>query len=192
MNIERNESSIQLSTFDGSDFNKGAGGLKITLWYFVNALIVRASWNPFKEIKVFFLRLFGAEIGKGLVIKNNVIIKSPWNLIIGDDCWIGESVWIDNLDKVTIGSNVCISQGAMLLTGNHDYTVPSMPYRNAPIVIEDGAWIGAQATVCPGVTVHTNAILTVGSIATKDMEENGIYQGNPAVKIRERILTDYK
>lgn len=63
---------------------------------------------------------------------------------------------------------------------------------NAPIVIEDGAWIGAQATVCPGVTVHTNAILTVGSIATKDMEENGIYQGNPAVKIRERILTDYK
>ena len=183
---------VKLDKFDSSNFNKGAGFLKITLWYFINALIVRVSWNPFKGIKIFFLRLFGAEIGKGLVIKNNVIIKSPWNLVVGDDCWIGENCWIDNLDKVTICSNVCISQGAMLLTGNHDYTVPSMPYRNAPIVIEDGAWIGAQATVCPGVTVHTNAILTVGSIATKDMEENGIYQGNPAVKIRERILTDYK
>lgn len=180
--------SVDLSRFTTGDFDKGAGFLKITLWYFVNALIVRASWNPFVGIKVFLLRLFGAKIGRGGCIKNNVIIKSPWNLVIGDNCWIGESVWIDNLDKVTIGSNVCISQGAMLLTGNHDYTVPSMPYRNAPIVIEDGAWIGAQATVCPGVTVHTNAILTVGSVATKAMEENGIYQGNPAVKMRERRI----
>ena len=179
---------VCLASFDGSDYNKGAGILKIILWYFVNALIVRASWNPFMEIKVASLRAFGAKIGKGLVIKNNVIIKSPWYLTIGDDCWLGEGCWIDNLDRVTIGSNVCISQGAMLLTGNHDYTNPAMPYRNAPISIEDGAWIGAQTTVCPGVTVHRNAILTVGSVATKDMEANGIYQGNPAVKIRERKI----
>ncbi|MDO4932063.1 MAG: DapH/DapD/GlmU-related protein, partial [Prevotellaceae bacterium] len=112
----------------------------------------------------------------------------PWYLTIGDDCWLGEGCWIDNLDKVVIGSNVCISQGAMLLTGNHDYTIYNMPYRNAPIQIEDGAWIGAQATVCPGVTVHRNAILTVGSVATKDMDENGIYQGNPAVRIRDRKM----
>ena len=133
-------------------------------------------------------RWLRAKIGKGLVIKNNVIIKSPWNLVVGDDCWLGECCWIDNLDKVVIGSNVCISQGALLLTGNHDYTISSMPYRNAPIKIEDGAWIGAKTTVCPGVTVHRNAILTVGSVATKDMEQNGIYQGNPAVKIRERKI----
>lgn len=182
--------NVFLASFDGSDFDKGAGFLKITLWYFVNSLFVRASWNPFMGIKGFLLRLFGAKIGKGICIKNNVIIKSPWNLVVGDDCWIGENVWIDNLDKVFIGSNVCISQGAMLLTGNHDYTNPSMPYRNAPIHIEEGAWIGAQTTVCPGVTVHRNAILTVGSVATKDMEEDGIYQGNPAVKIRERIFKE--
>ena len=177
---------VCLAAFDGSAFPKGAGILKATLWYFVNALVVRASWNPFMGIKVMLLRLFGAKIGRGLVIKNNVTIKSPWNLVIGDDCWIGEDCWIDNLDKVTIGSNVCLSQGSLLLTGNHDYSIFSMPYRNAPIRIEDGAWVGAKTTVCPGVTVHRNAILTVGSIATKDMEANGIYQGNPAVKIRER------
>lgn len=179
---------VQLGQFDGSDFNKGAGFIRQTLWYFVNALIVRASWNPFMGIKVMLLRAFGAKIGKGICIKNNVIVKSPWNLVVGDDCWIGEGCWIDNLDRVTIGSNVCISQGAMLLTGNHDYTVYNMPYRNAPIKIEDGAWIGAHGVVCPGVTVHRNAILTVGSVATKDLEESGIYQGNPAVRIRERIL----
>ena len=179
---------VRLGTFDGSGFNKGAGTLKTILWYFVNALIVRASWNPFMGIKTALLRAFGAKIGKGLVIKNNVVVKSPWNLVVGDDCWLGESCWIDNLDKVVIGNNVCISQGALLLTGNHDYTISSMPYRNAPIKIEDGAWIGAKTTVCPGVTVHSNAILTVGSVATKNMEENGIYQGNPAVKIRERKI----
>lgn len=181
---------VTLAAFDGSDFDKGAGFIKITVWYFINALLVRASWNPFMRIKIAMLKAFGAKIGKRLIIKNNVVIKSPWNLVVGDDCWIGENVWIDNLDKVFIGSNVCISQGAMLLTGNHDYTNPSMPYRNAPIHIEEGAWIGAQTTVCPGVTVHRNAILTVGSVATKDMEEDGIYQGNPAVKIRERIFKE--
>lgn len=168
---------VNLSAFNGSNFDKGAGLFKTTLWYFVNALLVRASWNPFMKPKIWLLRMFGAKIGKGLVLKNNVTIKSPWNLSVGDDCWIGESVWIDNLDKVFIGSNVCISQGALLLTGNHDYKQSSMPYRNAPITIENGVWIGANTTVCAGVIVHENAILTVGSMTSKDLEANGIYQG---------------
>ena len=109
---ESKQNSVRLAAFDGSGFNKGAGFLKITLWYFVNALLVRASWNPFMGIKIVLLRMFGAKIGKGLVIKNNVVIKSPWNLTVGDDCWLGEDCWIDNLDKVCIGNNVCISQGA--------------------------------------------------------------------------------
>lgn len=179
---------VNLAGFDGSNFDKGAGVLKIMLWYFVNALVVRASWNPFMKMKIALLRIFGAKIGNGLVIKNNVIVKYPWRLIIGNDCWLGENCWIDNLDKVVIGNDVCISQGAMLLTGNHDYSNSNMPYRNASIRIEDGVWIGAQTTVCPGVIAHRNSILTVGSILTKDMDRNGIYQGNPAIKIRERHI----
>lgn len=179
---------IRLDTFSTCNFDKGAGALRIILWYFVNALMVRASWNPFMGIKIVLLKAFGAKIGKGLVIKNNVCIKFPWKLTIGDNVWLGENCWIDNLDYVTIGNDVCISQGALLLTGNHDYTVSSFDYRNAPIVIEDGAWIGAKTVVCPGVTAKSHSILTVGSIATKDMEEYGIYQGNPAKKIRERII----
>lgn len=179
---------VDLSAFSAASFDKGAGALKIMAWYMVNALVVRASWNPFMGMKVALLRAFGAKIGKGLVIKNNVIVKSPWFLEIGDHCWLGEQCWIDNLDRVKIGNNVCISQGALLLTGNHDYKDAAMPYRNAPITIEDGAWIGAKAVVCAGVTVHENAILTVGGMVSKDMDANGIYQGVPAVKIRERII----
>lgn len=180
--------SVSLSSFSPKGYDKGAGLFKQVLWYVVNALLVRSSLNPFVFIKVILLRMFGAQVGKGVIIKNEVRIKAPWNLKIGDNCWIGENVWIDNLDNVFIGNDVCISQGAMLLTGNHDYTLSDMPYRNAPILIRDGAWVGAQTTVCPGVTIYRYAILTVGSVATKDLEESGIYQGNPAVKIRTRVI----
>jgi putative colanic acid biosynthesis acetyltransferase WcaF len=179
---------VNLSKFNTDNFNKGASTLKQTLWYFVNALFVRASWNPFMGIKVVLLRLFGAKIGKGLIIKNNVTVKFPWKLTIGDNVWLGEDCWIDNLDHVTIGNNVCISQGALLLTGNHDYTHSSMPYRNAPVVIEDGVWIGAKSIVCPGVICYSHSILVAGSVATKNMEAFSIYQGNPAIVIRKRTI----
>lgn len=177
---------VDLGTFSTGNFDKGASSLKIIIWYFVNALLVRASWNPFMGIKITLLRFFGAKIGGGLILKNNVTIKFPWKLTIGDNVWLGEQCWIDNLDSVTIGSNVCISQGALLLTGNHDYTKSSMPYRNAPIVLEDGVWVGAKAVVCPGVTMHENSIATVGSVITKNTESATIYQGVPAVIIRKR------
>jgi putative colanic acid biosynthesis acetyltransferase WcaF len=179
---------VNLASFTDNDYDKGASKLKIILWYIVNALIVRASWNPFMAVKILLLKAFGAKIGKKLVIKNDVTIKYPWKLTIGDNCWIGEHCWIDNIDIVKISNNVCISQGAMLLTGNHDYTISSMPYKNAPIILEDGVWVGAKAIVCPGVIASENSVLTVGSIATKTMEPYGIYQGNPAIKIKERII----
>jgi putative colanic acid biosynthesis acetyltransferase WcaF len=109
-------------------------------------------------------------------------------LEIGDYVWLGEHVWLDNLEKISISSNVSLSQGAMLLTGNHDYTLSSFNYRNAPIVLEEGVWIGAKAVVCPGVTCKSHSILTVGSIATKNLEAYTINQGNPAEKIRQRII----
>lgn len=182
------EKSVVLSSFDASSYNKGGNFFTIIAWYFINALFVRASWNPFMKIKVWLLKIFGAKIGKGLVLKNNVTIKYPWNLTIRDNVWIGENVWIDNLDKVTISDNVCISQGALLLTGNHDYTKSSFDYRNAPIILEEGVWIGAKSVVCPGVTAHSHSILTVGSIATHNLEAYTISQGNPAKPIRKRII----
>jgi len=177
-----------LSLYDNSWFYIGAGNFKNTLWYFCNILFIKCSLQPLSIIKVRLLRLFGAKIGKGVVIKPGVNIKYPWNLSIGDYSWIGENVWIDNLAMVSIGSNVCISQGAMLLCGNHDYKRPTFDLMVKPIVIEDGAWIGAQSTVCPGVTMHSHSVLAVGSVASKDLMPFSIYRGNPAIKVAERIM----
>ncbi|WP_455636728.1 WcaF family extracellular polysaccharide biosynthesis acetyltransferase [Parabacteroides sp.] len=177
-----------LSHYDNSWYNPGGETLKRILWYFTNALFFINPLNPFSGIRVCLLRLFGAKIGKKVVIKPGGNIKYPWNLSIGDYSWIGENVWIDNLTHVTIGSNVCISQGAMLLCGNHDYKRPTFDLMVKSIVIENGAWVGAQSTVCPGVTMHSHSVLAVGSIASKDLMPYSIYRGNPAVKVAERVM----
>lgn len=161
---------------------------KILLWYFCNYYILNSAFPWPYSLKRSLLRLFGARVGKGLVIKTKVRIKYPWLLSIGDHCWIGESVWIDNLVAVTLGDHVCLSQGALLLTGNHDYKQVDFPYRLGPIHIENGAWIGAMAVVCAGVTCGSHAVLTVNGVASKDLEPWLIYSGNPAVAVRRREM----
>ena len=58
----------------------------------------------------------------------------------------------------------------------------------APVTLEDGVWIGAAAIVNQGITVASHTVLTSGSVATKNLEAYSVYQGNPAVKIRDRII----
>jgi putative colanic acid biosynthesis acetyltransferase WcaF len=176
-----------LSKFDVGDYKAGPK-LKTIIWFFVNYYIFDSAFPWPYSFKQRLLRLFGAKVGQGLVIKTKVRIKNPWRLTIGDHCWIGESVWIDNLENVAIGNHVSISQGAMLLTGNHDYTISSFPYRLGPITLEDGVWVGAQSVVCPGVVCKSHAILTVHSVAAKNLEPWSIYSGNPAVFVRTRRM----
>ena len=179
-----------LAIFDNSWYLPGAGIIKRMLWYIVNLLFFVNPLNPFSILKVLLLRLFGGKIGKGVNIKPAVNIKYPWRLTIGDYTWIGERVWIDNLDEVKIGAHACLSQGALLLCGNHNYKKSSFDLVIKPIILEDGVWIGANAVVCAGVTCKSHSILSVGSIATKSLEAYSVYQGNPAIKIRERIIDD--
>jgi len=174
-----------LSAFQVGDYKAGPTW-KILLWYFFNYYFLHSAIPWPYGMKRLVLRAFGAKVGKGVVIKTRVRVKNPWRLSIGDHCWIGEDVWIDNLEDVAIGNHVCLSQGAMLLTGNHDYTVSSFPYRLGKIVLEDGVWIGARSVVCPGIVCRSHAILTVNSVATKELEAQKIYAGNPARFIRER------
>jgi len=139
-------------------------------------------------MKINILKLFGAKLGENLTIKPKVNIKYPWFLEIGDNVWLGEKVWIDNLGKLIIGSNVCISQGAMILMGNHNYKSESFDLMVEQVILEDGVWIGAKAIVCPGITCYSHSVLSVGSVANRDLKECGIYQGNPANFVKKRKI----
>lgn len=166
----------------------GASKFKQILWYFTNVLFFKNGLNVSSGLKIILLKLFGCKIGFGVVIKPSVNIKYPWKLTIRDYSWVGEHVWIDNLSDVNIGNNVCISQGALLLCGNHDYKKTTFDLITQPITLEDGVWIGAKAIVCGGVTCKTHSVLSVASIASKDLEPYGIYRGNPCEKIKSREI----
>lgn len=171
-----------LSKYNNSWYRPGKSYLVRALWYCTNVLFFKSALWPYYGFKRALLRGFGAEVGKGVVVKPCVNIKYPWHLSIGDYTWIGEGVWIDNLADVRIGNNCCLSQGALLLCGNHDYKKETFDLMLGTITLEEGVWIGAKAVVCPGVTVGAGTVLTAGSVATKDLASEQIYQGNPAVE----------
>ncbi len=179
---------VDLSKYRNPEYDHGAGVLKRLCWHLCSKAFIH-SQLPFPvSLKRTILKIFGAKVGRGVVIKPNVNIKYPWFLEIGDHAWIGEEVWIDNLVMVTIGPNCCLSQGAMLLTGNHDFSKTTFNLITRAVTLEEGAWLGAKTVVCPGVAVGSHAVLTVGSVATKDLEEWTIYRGNPAISIKKRTV----
>nr|WP_121270591.1 WcaF family extracellular polysaccharide biosynthesis acetyltransferase [Pedobacter schmidteae] len=178
-----------LSTYIHSAAHRKDSWLKRILWFYLNALIFKTSWLPFSDLKVQLLRLFGAKVGKAVIIKPGVNIKHPWLLHIGNHTWIGENVWIDNLVNIYIGHHVCISQGALLLTGSHNYKDPAFGLITGSIILEDGVWIGARAVVNHSIRAESHAVLSAAAVATKNLEGWSVYQGNPAVKVRARNMS---
>ena len=179
---------VDLGRFDNSWYSPGRSRLVQAAWFFVGLPILRSAWLPSSGIRCALLRLFGARVAAGVVIKPGVRVKYPWQLEVGQNSWLGEDAWLDNLAPIRIGSNVCISQGAYLCTGNHDWTDPAFGLMVRPITVGDGAWIGARALLCPGVEVAENAVAAAGSIVVGNLEADTVYAGNPAVAVRKRIV----
>lgn len=181
------KSFTDLSRYEKS-YSPGVSVFRLLAWYYINIFFFKSDLFPFNKLKIILLRTFGAKVESNVVIKPNANIKYPWNLSIGENTWIGENVWIDNLGKVEIGRNCCISQGALILCGNHNYLKSTFDLIVGDIILEDGVWIGAKSVVCPGVKCCSHSVLCVNSVATKDLESFGIYQGNPANFIRKRFI----
>jgi putative colanic acid biosynthesis acetyltransferase WcaF len=182
------EPRVQLARTHPGEYRPGRSYPVRALWMLVEALTLLNPLLVSYRFKVAVLRWFGAEIGEGLVLKPGVHVKHPWRLRIGDNCWLGERAWIDNMEAVTLGSNVVVSQGAYLCTGNHDWSDPVMPLAPRPIEVEDGAWVGAFARVAPGTTIAAGSVIALGGVVFSDTEPWGIYRGNPAERVGTRTL----
>jgi putative colanic acid biosynthesis acetyltransferase WcaF len=176
---------MRLDRYNARGFDRGRPAWIEALWIIVQALLV-SSFIPGSAHRAVLLRLFGARIGEGVVLKPRMRVKFPWRLEIGNHSWIGEGAWIDNLDTVSIGSHCCISQGAFFCTGSHNWTSETFDLETKPITVGDHAWIGARSVVAPGVTVGEGAVLVLGSVATRDLSAWWVHQGNPAEPVKER------
>ncbi len=182
-----NKTAVDLAGFRGHHFDRAKPLWVEALWLIASAVFV-SSWLPGSWHRRLTLKLFGASVGQHVVIKPRVRIKFPWRLVVGDNSWIGEDAWIDNLAPVTIGSSACISQGTYLCTGSHDWTSPTFDLVVKAIVVGDGAWIAARSTIGPGVTVGEGAVLALDSTALKNLDPWCIYSGGPAVFIKRRVV----
>ena len=180
------EAWVALSAYSTPDYRPGRGIVVRVLWYYTSLLLFESGWFILTRAKPSILRLFGARVGRGVVIKPHVRIKFPWRLSIGDHCWIGQGSWIDNIADVTIGNHVCISQNSYLCTGNHDHRRKTFDLVARPITIENGAWVAASSLLLAGVTVGANAVVAAGSVVTSDVPAEMMVGGNPARPIKPR------
>jgi putative colanic acid biosynthesis acetyltransferase WcaF len=185
--MTNNHTKVRLDKFNPRQgLDRGRSTSVEALWYLVKCALFLTPLPFPSSWKRGVLRYFGAQVGRGVVIKPRVNIHFPWKLSVGDFAWIGEEVFILNFEPVSIGAHCCLSQRAFLCTGNHDYRQPDFPYRNRPITIEDGAWVGAQSFVAPGVVIGCEAVIAAGSVVTRDQPAQMVCAGNPCVPVRQR------
>jgi putative colanic acid biosynthesis acetyltransferase WcaF len=181
-------SAVRLAAFDNSSYRPGRGFLVQTLWFLFGCPLLRSQLLPSSAVRRVLLRAFGAKVGAKVVIKPGTRVKYPWRLSIGNDTWIGEDCWIDNLADVSIGDDVCVSQAAYICTGNHDRCDPAFGLVVKPVILRAGSWVGARVTVCPGVEFGEGAMATAGSVVSRNIPPWEIHSGNPASLVKVRVL----
>lgn len=142
------------------------------------------------EARARLFRLAGFRIGQGTRLNSSPRITGSSNLFerlqIGDQCVIGEDCAFDLEESVTIGDRVSIDPGVIILTSTHELGPREHragPIVKTPVVIQEGALIGARAILLPGVTIGAGAVVSPGAVVNKDVAPNTRVGGAPAVQI---------
>ena len=165
---------------------RGRGAFTCQLWWLVQAVFFATSPQYMYRWRVFLLRLFGAKIGRNVIIRPTARITYPWKLKIDDNSWIGDQVELYNLAEISIGKNSVISQRSYICTGSHDHSKPDFPIYAKPILILDSVWLATDVFVAPGITIHQNVVVGARSSVFKDLTENCIYMGSPTKFVKTR------
>jgi putative colanic acid biosynthesis acetyltransferase WcaF len=151
----------------------------VTKWIFFQGAF---PWPS--ALRVALLRLFGAQVGEGVVVRSGVNITFPWRLRVGSHVWIGEQAYLLTLASITLEDSVCVSQRAFLCTGSHDYTKPTFDLKTAPITLRHGSWVAAQAFVGPGVEIGEGSVVAAGAVVMENVAARVLVRGNPATLVK--------
>lgn len=159
---------------------------KVYSWAVCELLFVTNPWQISSTLRIRVLRLFGAEIGRGVIFRPRTRVKFPWKLHVGDRSWIGEGVWFHNQDHVYVGHDVIISQETFLTTGSHRHRT-DMGLIVRRIDIHDGAWITSRCVVLGGSTIGRRSLVSpLSVVAGQSVPADEMWGGNPLKKIGPR------
>ncbi len=180
-------SKVRLDLFNKKNgLDRGKNKFVEILWYLIKMIFFLSFFPWPNRLKVLILNLFGAKIGKDVVIQPNVNIHFPWKLEIGNNSWIGQGCLLLNFEKISIGNNVAIAHRIFICCGNHNFRDITYSYMNKPVKIKDGVVVGSNSFISPGVFIGTDSVITAGSIVTQSMPSNMICSGNPCKPIKQR------
>jgi putative colanic acid biosynthesis acetyltransferase WcaF len=168
---------------------RGRSPIVVQCWWLVDFLFFKLSPQVMYGWRRFLLRLFGAKIGKGVIIRPSATITYPWKVSIGDNSWIGDNVDLYSLGDIEIGVNVVISQRSYLCAASHDYTKEDFPIWSKKITIEDECWLATDVYVAPGITIGKGSVVGARSSVFKDLPSGMVCVGSPAKPIKKRTMS---
>ncbi len=172
-------SLVDLRTYDLSNYDRGKPTWLVMLWWLVQAIAFPLSLHNLNGLRCSLLRLFGAKIGKGVVIRPSARFIFPWKIKISDYSWIGDDVVFYSIDQINIGSHSVISQKSYLCTGSHDIKDKSFALITAPINIGNGVWIATDCFIAAGVDIGSNSVVGARSSVMKSIPANQVAWGTP-------------
>jgi putative colanic acid biosynthesis acetyltransferase WcaF len=170
---------VNLQHYDQSWFDRGRPGWVILLWWLVQAIAFPLTPHFLHAPRIALLKLFGAQIGRGVSIRPTARFTYPWKVTIGDHSWIGDDVVVYSLDRVQIGEHCVISQKSYLCTGSHDLQDLAFGLKTASIAIGNGVWIATDCFIAPGVQIGSNAVIGVRSTVLSHMPNQQVCWGSP-------------
>ncbi|AFZ35422.1 putative colanic acid biosynthesis acetyltransferase WcaF [Stanieria cyanosphaera PCC 7437] len=180
---------VDLRKYDQSKFERGRPGWYIMFWWFVQAVVFPLSPHNFNGLRCWLLRLFGAKIGQGVLIRPTARFTYPWKVAIADNSWIGDDVVFYSIDQIQIGSHCVISQKSYLCTGSHNIQDRAFGLITAPIIIENGVWIATDCFVGCGVTIGANTVVGARSSVFRDLPAQQVAWGSPCRPHYQREIT---
>jgi acetyltransferase-like isoleucine patch superfamily enzyme len=152
---------------------------------FYNSIVTHI---PFHFIRLGYLRLFGATIGKGSAINRGTSVWSIPYIVIGDRVAIGFRCLLDARAGIAIGDDVVIASDTHIIAGGHDVNHPNFvpaPNPPDPIVIDDHVWVGSRVTILPCL-IGRGAVVAVHAVVNKEVPPFAIVGGVPAKVVGER------
>ncbi len=161
--------------------------IKLAIWLVIQKTLFRIIPHKFNFFRIRLLKLFGAKIKSNCFIHPSATIYMPWNFEMGEYSSIDFDSIIYSLGKVKIGNYVSISYKTNINTGSHDISDPEFKLLTKETFICDGAFIGTESYLSPGVKIGIMSVIGARSVVTKDMPDEMICVGNPCKPIKKRL-----
>ncbi len=165
---------------------RGRSAVVVQLWWLVQTLLFHPSPQIFFGWRRWLLRLFGAKVGSGALIRPSAQITYPWKVSIGEHAWIGDGAVLYSLGEIAVGAHSVVSQRAYLCAGTHDPESPAFELRAEPVRIGSECWLAAEVFVAPGVSIGDGTVVGARSTVLGDLPPGMICYGNPARPVRRR------